>query len=297
MRWGAAASMPILFSTGALYGLPYHLAFRLASAAGCDGVELVLDPWTVAVGPRAVREQGVRAGCPVRVLHPSLFGLPGWKTAPEAFPRLAEWALALGCSMVVVHPPRFAGLSENTRLFDQGLAAFRRLVGEQVEIGVENSAVFFERDRQHPYVWPEHVASFALERGMPVVFDTTHAASTGLGLVEAYDQVAGLVRHVHLSDYRRPPRWLDHPSLDTYFKHHQLPGEGELDFASFFRRLGEDGYSGDITVEVSPTALGIWSPGTAVRRLRHTVDRVRAWATEAAQEGQAQALPVPGMGS
>ncbi|NPV09539.1 MAG: sugar phosphate isomerase/epimerase [Anaerolineae bacterium] len=269
--------MSVLFSTGSLYGLPYHLAFRLASAAGCDGVELVLDPWSLMAGPNAVRQYGHRMACPIRALHPSLFGLPGWRTAPEAFPRLAEWALALECPLVVVHPPRFSGLAENIRLFDQGLASFRRVAGEEVVIGLENSAVFFERDRQHPYVWPERVAAFALERGMPVVFDTTHAASTGLGLVEAYDQVAGLVRHVHLSDFRQPHAWLDRPSLDTYFKHHQLPGEGELDLASFFRRLEEDGYSGAVTVEVSPVALRIWRPSLATQLLRHSVDMVRGW--------------------
>jgi sugar phosphate isomerase/epimerase len=288
--------VPILFSTGALYGFPYQWAFGLAAAAGCDGVELVLDPLSVLAGPEAVRTYGERAGCPVRVLHPSLFGLPGWKRAPQAFPRLAEWALRLGCPLVVVHPPRFTKLEENTRLFDEGLDAFRRRARGQVEIAVENSAVFHQRDREHPYVWPDRLAAFAVQRGLPVVLDTTHAASTGMDLVGAYDQLSGLVRHVHLSDFRLPPRWLDRPSLDTYLKHHQMPGDGGMDFAAVFGRLAEDGFTGDITIEVSPVALRAWSPGQARRQLRQAVERVRAWVAAAESGGPVPAAVQAGAG-
>lgn len=273
--------MQVLFSTGALYGFPYPLAFRLAAAAGCDGVELVLDPWSLLAGPGVVKDCARRLRCPIHVLHPSLFGLPGWHRAPQAFPRLGEWALALECPLVVVHPPRFRDLARNTVLWDEGLEGFRRVTGGDVEITIENSAIFHPDDRLHPYVWPELVGEFARERGIRMTFDTTHAASTGLGL-QAYESVADILAHIHLSDFGLPHRMLDRPSLDTYFKHHRMPGSGELGFPAWFRRLRADGYGGSITVEVSPVALQAWNPWAPRRVLAAGVDRVREWWTAAA---------------
>lgn len=285
--------MEVLFSTGALYGFPYPLPFRLAASAGCDGVELVIDPGAVLAGPKRVADHGRRLGCPVRTLHPSLFGLPGWKGAPQAFPRLGQWALELGCPLVVVHPPRFHGLRRNVELFDEGLEAFRRVTRGQVTIAIENSALFQPDDRHHPYVWPAQIAEFARERDMRVTFDTTHAASIGLSL-DGYEPMAERLAHIHLSDFRLPPAWLDRPSLDTYLKHHQMPGTGTMDFRSWFRRLRADGYSGAVTVEVSPIALRIWNPWEAQKRLAESVDRVRQWWKDAAVAAPAgrEAAPV-----
>lgn len=282
--------MRVLFSTGALYGFPYPLAFRLAAAAGCDGVELVLDPWILAAGPERVSEYGRRLGCPVSVLHPSLFGLPGWKGAPQAFPRLGRWALDLDCPLVVVHPPRYRGLNRNVALFDEGLEAFRRVTEGRVVLALENSAVFDGEDRRHPFVWPEQVAEFARERDIPVTFDTTHAASVGLGL-RGYQSVAGRLAHIHLSDFRQPPPVLDRPSLDTYLKHHQMPGKGGMDFRAWFRQLRRDDYAGAVTIEVSPVALRLWNPWAPRRLLARSVDMVREWWADAA-EAETPAVPV-----
>ena len=273
--------MRVLFSTGTLYGFPYPLAIRLAASAGCDGVELVIDPWAVLAGPGRVAECGRRLGCPVSALHPSLFGLPGWKGAPQAFPRLGQWALEIGCPLVVVHPPRFRDLGRNIVLFDEGLEAFRRVTRGAVVMAIENSAVFDAEDRLHPYVWPEHIAEFARERDIAVTFDTTHAASIGLGL-DGYEPVTDRLAHVHLSDFRLPPTVLDRPGLDTYLKHHQMPGPGGMDFRSWFRRLRADGYSGAVTVEVSPVALRVWNPWAAQARLARSVQLVRQWWADAA---------------
>ncbi|MHB0877423.1 MAG: hypothetical protein ACYC5O_15405, partial [Anaerolineae bacterium] len=61
--------MRILFSTGALFGLPPTAALRLAAAAGCDGIELVLDPWSIALGPARLRRLSDGYGLPVSALH------------------------------------------------------------------------------------------------------------------------------------------------------------------------------------------------------------------------------------
>lgn len=267
--------MRILFSTGALYGLPLPWALRLAAQAGCDGVELVMDPFVVLMGPRRVGMLSARAGVPIEAIHPPLFDLPGWNRQPEAFRRLAEWAEALHCPLLVVHPPRMGDLPKWVSAFDRGIQALREVTKGAVQLTVENLAVFDLADRRHPYVLPERVAEFAGKRGLGMTLDTTHVASADLPLVETYEAVAALVKHVHLSDIVQPCSLLDRPSLDTYVKHHQLPGAGHLPLRLFLRKLRESGYGGAITLELSPVALQVWRFGEPLPRLRQSVAYVR----------------------
>ena len=234
-----------------------------------------MDPFVALMGPRRVKSLSERAGIPIDVLHPPLFGLPGWNRQPEAFRRLAQWAVALQCPLVVVHPPRPDELSKWAGDFDAGLAAWREVTKGAVRLTIENLAVFDHADRRHPYVRPQRVVEFAGARGLGITLDTTHVASAGLPLVETYEAVAWAVEHVHLSDIVQPHPLLDRPSLDTYFKHHQLPGAGSLPLRPLLRKLRESGYEGAVTLELSPVALQVWHPGEPLRRLRRSVAYVR----------------------
>lgn len=271
--------MRVLFSTGALWGLPPAVALRLAAETGCDGVELVLDPWAIALGAERMRRTIEGHGLVVGALHPPLFALPGWSRTEESFARIGAYALAVGSPMVVLHPPRPTNLPMLHGGFDRGLRAMRRAAGAGVEITVENVAVFEPGDISHDCVWPEKVAAYAAERGLGITLDTTHQASTREDLLSTYECVYSRVRHVHLSDYQQPPRLLDRPSLDTYVKHHQLPGKGELDLAGLLRHMRIHGYDRAVTLELSPVALCLWQPGAAARLLRESVEFVRReWA-------------------
>ena len=268
--------MRVLFSTGAVYGVSLRWAMRMAASAGCDGIELVLDPWSILAGPDRVLRLSRRLGVPVAVVHPSLFHSFGMNRLPRAFERLGDWATALGCSLVVVHPPRMRQLESSTSRFDAGLAALRRVSSGDVQVTVENVPVFAPEEWADPYIRPARLADFARERGLRLTLDTTHLASTGLPLIREYEGVAGLINHVHLSDYRLPPPLLDKPQFDTYLKHHQLPGAGQLPLQAFLHRLRAGGYSGAITLELSPVALQIWRPSRAIVLLRQAVEYVRS---------------------
>ena len=287
--------MHVLFSTGALYGAPLAWSMGLARAAGCDGVELVLDPWMVLFGPRAIARVSERVGLSVEVLHPSIFGFRGMNKPPQAFAQLGEWSRALEVGLVVLHPLRIVGLAENTARFDKGLEALRQAAYPDVRVSLENVPFFTMADRRNPFVEPEAVAEFARKRGLSVTLDTTHLASAGLDLLAQYDGVSGLVSHIHLSDYRQPRRWLDRPELDTYVKHHQLPGTGMLPLRQFVRHLRVTAYDGAITLEVSPVALQIWRPWRMLALLRRSVEYVRsAWdAGGAGPSGEPEVAPFP----
>jgi sugar phosphate isomerase/epimerase len=274
--------MKVLFSTGALYGLPFLLAFRLAAAAGFDGVELVLDPLAILAGPAAVLRTSVRFRQPIVALHPSLFGLPGLRGPCQLARQLASWARAIEPELLVLHPPRCGKQATTEQEFDWTLELLRESLDAKVRITVENTAVFLPQDRLNPYVWPPNVAAFARARQLGMTFDTTHVASTGLEVISAYEGVAAQVEHVHLSDYRVPKPLLDRPSLDTYCKHHQMPGVGELDVPGFLAALRAHGYDGAITVEVSPLAVPLWRWRKTVHALAAVVSTIKAcWTCEA----------------
>ncbi|MHB0878000.1 MAG: sugar phosphate isomerase/epimerase family protein, partial [Anaerolineae bacterium] len=247
-------------------------ALRLAAAAGCDGIELVLDPWSIALGPARLRRLSDGYGLPVSALHPPLFALPGWSRSETAFARIGRYAAAVGSPLVVLHPPRPNDLEMVHGGFDRGLQAMRRAAGDAVTLTVENVAVFHPEDIGHDCVWPERVAAFAADRGLGITLDTTHLASTGQDLVAAYECVHAHVQHVHLSDFRTPRRFLDRPSLHTYVKHHQLPGAGDLDIAELLLHMRRHGYDGALTLELSPLALRLWRPRQSVSLLRRSVD-------------------------
>jgi len=285
--------MTILLSTGTLYGLPLPLSMQLAKSSGCDGIELILDPLSILGGPGRVRSLSERFGVKIPVLHPPLFGVPGWNPLPIVFEKLAWWAVQLGSSLVVMHAPPRRHMHRRTLEFDQGLSAFNAVARGKARVSVENIGVFSREDLEHPYVRPEHVRTFAQERGLGVTFDTTHAASAGLSIIDAYEAVADAVEHVHLSDFKNPPDWIDRPSLASYVKHHQVPGRGALPLAEFVGALCSREYKGAITLELSPVALKVWRPSETRRLLEEAVGYVRG----AAERWERQLADVRAMGA
>jgi len=144
-----------------------------------------------------------------------------------------------------------------------------------VRISIENRAFFRPRDQHYVLGDLRELRAFADELDLPMVLDTSHAATSSYSLAEAYDIVADRLVNVHLSDLRPPPWPLNAPCLHTYLKHHQIPGDGQLPLADFLGRLAADGYCGPITLEISPVALRIWWPPDVKRQLARSVAYVR----------------------
>lgn len=267
----------ILFSTGALYVYPLRRAFELARDAGCDGVELDVSPEAMRRPPRELAALAADTGMPICAVHPPLFPLPGWQHAHEILPRLVELATAVGIPTIVMHPPKVQQV-EGARLaaFARQLSeARRRLEGTGTEITLENPGFFRPRDHLYPCWRLPTLRRLAERCGVRLTLDTTHAGSSPYSLLDSYAMVRDLLAHVHLSDHRTPPRWLDRPWLFSYVKHHQLPGAGDLPLHPFLRALARDGFQGDIALELSPLSLEIWSLAQARANLSEAVARTQ----------------------
>jgi sugar phosphate isomerase/epimerase len=269
--------MELSLSTGCIYIYPLRSIFSIARGSGFAGVELVVSPEVEWRGGRYVRRLAESYGLTIFSLHPPILPFPGWSDCRTVVPRLIDLALEVGAGYMVLHPPSARSLADDRgRSYVEALTeGLRRTEGTGLCIAIENRAFFRSSDRHYVLSDLRDLRAFADELDLPLVLDTSHAATTSYSLAEAYHILADRLVNVHLSDMRSPPWPLSTPCLHTYFKHHQIPGDGQLPLADLLSRLAADGYSGPITQEISPVALRIWWPPGVKRQLARCVAYVR----------------------
>ena len=266
--------MELSLSTGCIYIYPLRSIFNIASESGFAGVELVVSPEVELRGGSYARRLADDYGLTIFSLHPPILPFPGWSDYRAVVPRLVDLALETGAGYVVLHPPNALSLAKGQgRSYMEAMADGLRRT--EVRIALENRAFFRPRDRQYVLGDLRELRAFADQFDLPIVLDTSHAATSTYSLAEAYAVVADRLVNVHLSDLRPPPWPLDVSFLHTYLKHHQIPGDGQLPLADFLGRLAVDGYCGPITLEISPVALRIWWPPDVKRQLVRSVAYVR----------------------
>jgi sugar phosphate isomerase/epimerase len=277
--------LPISVTTGSFYVYPLAAAFRIIAAAGFDMVEYVAGPEGWLRGDYSVRSLAQRYGLRILSVHPPILPFPGWIDIPAFLPRLAQSAVNLDARLLCIHPPDVS--SPDDLLAQRFIAALRStqqlLRDSGTVIALEDLAHFTRRDASLWWHDPANLLALANEMDLPLVFDTSHADSAPPGLEATYALLRDRIVNVHFSDVRPLPRILDRPVLHTYVKHHQLPGSGRLQLDEFVVRLCSGGYEGPLTLELSPTALAIWSPREARRRLAAS----RRWLVEVLEQGAA----------
>ena len=198
-------------------------------------------------------------GIPILALHAPLHtGV--WRLDPEeTLVRSARLAVKVGAPLVVVHPP-----PPGRPLARWSAGALERARGEGVRVAVENmpsgqAKHAFSIRRNRSCHLPEHLFGIG-----DVTLDTSHVGASGLDLIQAYDELAGQLRHVHLSDS-------DLSGGDQ----HRLPGRGKLPLEKFLAALVRDGYPGVVSLELKPWPLGAPDPKVILKRMREALGYVR----------------------
>jgi len=266
--------LPLSFSTGTLYHFPLRTTFRLVREAGLDGVELVLGPEIVLRGADYVRHLSRQYALPVLSLHPPIVPYPGQGHPARILPQLISLAERVDCDLVVLHTPKTESV-DDPRWSQFVEVLLRERAGTDVRVSLENGGIFRSSDKGYALHDLRRLRAFADRHDLPLTFDTSHAGTSDYELLEAYAAVNGRVVNVHLSDLAKHPLFPDWPPLYTFFRHHQLPGEGTLPLAEFMRVLVASDYSGPVTLEVSPVALKAWSPSRVREGLAKAVASAR----------------------
>ena len=273
--------MKLSLSTGCLYIYPLRSIFAIAKRAGFDGLELVISPELTLRGTAYVKSLVQRYDLPVFSMHAPLFPYPGWDDLPSLIPKATKLALEIACPMLVVHPPKTWDLASayGQRYVGAVLESREMLRGTSTSISIENPGIFRQSNLSFALHTPAAMRAFVDRYDLPVTLDTAHAGSADFPLLDLLSLMADRVINVHFSDIGYPPKLLDRPFLDTYFKHHQLPGDGWLPLEPFLHQLESMGYAGALTLELSPVALRIWWPPAVRRRLRGCVGWIRGKTT------------------
>lgn len=268
-----------LLSTASLYFDRLEGIFGLARQTGFEGLELSVTPASAWAGAARLRELARACGLVLPSVHPATVPLPGWGSSPTALRRLVGLARALpGCRAVVLHlPSAHGGADPRLQRFYRRLEALQEaLAGTAITVALENRNC---RPGEAPGLFdrPEAWLELAEASGCGLVLDTAHASTMPMPLLEVYQAVCTRLVNIHLSDVV-PLGWWERFSYPrSTLSHHRLPGTGTLPLGELLGRLGDAGYAGLITLELSPLALRFWNRAATRRLLVETLRNCRRW--------------------
>lgn len=279
-----------IFSTASIHTYGTARTFEIASRAGFDGMELMIDYRPDTRDADYIRRLIDRYHLPVLAVHsPFLFYARGWgKDNPTLIQRAVKMAETLGAEAVVLHLPEkvdYAGVeisvgswTARKMLWLPGWkyrGFYRWMLGEfaalqaatKVELCVENlPAHKVLGKKRNLYFWnPSNMENLAeITRFPALTMDTTHLGTWGLEPVEVYPHWNSHLRHVHLSNYDG--------------QEHRMPDEGMLHLDRLVRRLAQDGFNGTLAFELYPAVCGAGKPDAEViERLGRCLQTCRGW--------------------
>ncbi len=242
-------------------------AFGTLAEAGFDAFELMVTRDPLTQSPDTPARLAEREGLEIVAVHAPMLLLTRRVWGPNFMPiveRSVDLAIELGAPVVIVHPPYLWELRYQSWL----LGRLNRYAAERgVTIAVENMFNLWVRDRPiRGYRW---VTPADLHRFSHVTLDTSHCGVDGYDILKATEEVGRRLAHVHLSDNHGEHR-------DS----HALPGTGLLPLEPFVRQLGEQGYSGAISLELDLREAAA-DPRDVVEALRHSREFCEAQLEEA----------------
>ncbi|TNC41015.1 sugar phosphate isomerase/epimerase family protein [Mumia zhuanghuii] len=231
-------SARVALSTSSVYPESTEVGFEIGKRLGYDGVEVMVGTDATSADIDAIVALQEQHEIPVLSVHaPCLlitqrvWGTDHWVKLEKS----AEMARACGAGLVVVHPP-FRWQREYARAFEEGVAKLE-----------ENTGVVFAVENMYPWRTGKREFQAYAPGWDPVVFgyehvtlDVSHCATSGSDPLVMATELGDRLAHVHLGDGSGSPR-----------DEHLVPGRGEQPVGELLGLLAEQGYAGDVAVEVT----------------------------------------------
>jgi sugar phosphate isomerase/epimerase len=229
----------VALSTASVFPDRVADAFEIAARLGYDGLEVMVSADAVSQDIEALRRLADYHGMPVLAIHaPCLlvtqrvWGYEPWGKLVRA----NEAAQELGAKVVVVHPP-FRWQREYAKDFAQGLARM-----------AEESDIVFAVENMYPLrAGGAELAAYAphwnpvLMDAPHVTLDLSHTATSGSDAYAMTEELGDRLAHVHMADGTGVPNRDEH----------LVPGRGTQPCGPVLEKLGPDGYSGMVVLEVN----------------------------------------------
>jgi sugar phosphate isomerase/epimerase len=229
----------VALSTASVFPDRVADAFEIAARLGYDGLEVMVSADAVSQDIEALRRLADYHGMPVLAIHAPclLITQRVWGYEPWGkLVRAKEAAQELGARVVVVHPP-FRWQREYARDFTQGLE----------RMGEESDIVFAAENMYPLRAGGAELAAYAphwnplLMDGTQVTLDLSHTAASGSDAYAMAEELGGRLAHVHMADGSGVPNRDEH----------LVPGRGTQPCGPVLEKLGADGYSGIVVLEVN----------------------------------------------
>jgi sugar phosphate isomerase/epimerase len=264
------------FSSGSLptYSLP--AIFEIGSNAGADAIEIMLTPRLLSHGPTRLRflEEGFKL--PIVSVH-SLMRIREASPEQQLEDILASARLARkleNCRSLVVHLPHGSDSAFNGRWIDTVKEATGILANSNARVSIENPDPPVQLGGRDEWLSMTRWRVLSQEFGLGATFDTSHAAASGWDLLGYAENPHRALDNIHLSDVGG--RSFSNGLLNTLWHAHRPPGTGDLQIERFLARLAQTGYSGLITLEISPLRVPwYWLP-SAQRSLQDMIGFCRS---------------------
>src|SRR5215831_16907341 len=229
----------IALSTASVFPDRTPDAFEIAARLGYDGVEVMVSADAVSQDIEVLRRLADYHGVPVLAVHaPCLlitqrvWGLEPWGKLIKA----KEMAETLGARVVVLHPP-FRWQRDYARDFGLGLERMS-----------QDTDVVFAVENMYPLrAGGAELAAYAphwnpvLMDAPHVTLDLSHTATSGSDAYAMTEELGDRLAHVHMADGTGVPNRDEH----------LVPGRGTQPCGPVLEKLGADGYSGMVVLEVN----------------------------------------------
>jgi sugar phosphate isomerase/epimerase len=231
------SAMHISIATANFYYLPFKQALAIIAGAGFTDIELALywehGAWAMAqhlreLSAKEIVRAIVHSGMRVTSIHDG-GGVLCNAHSIEGFinPYLDKVLDELGYApeSIVFHTPHIKGSYDHSwwdSIAEQIGRSAASYHSDDTDVTLENMPPF--TGYTVPLGTPSELREHAVRYGLGVTLDTTHYAQMGIEITSAAHILGDRVRTIHLSDFYERQT-------------HLFPGEGVLDFSTFFRSL------------------------------------------------------------
>lgn len=235
--------MLISLSTGSLFTLPLKRVFELATEAGFDGVELIINQDFQHVNPVKLITS-LQKLATIHSIHAPFMPLDGWGGPIDALRRCVALCAECGIPLVNFHPPSWMGLEVGFLRWLYRIRDFQKEVGQDgsVIVTLENMP-WVGKFKINPHVLSntQHMIDFIHEHNLFMTFDCTHMGSGKANFINDFYLFyeSGRIRNIHFSDY-------------GHGREHLLPGHGILPLTRFLNHLRNTEYQNTVTLELDP---------------------------------------------
>jgi sugar phosphate isomerase/epimerase len=236
--------MLITLSSGSLFTLPLKRACELASEAGYDGIELIINQDFQKINPSKL-VASLQEITTIHSIHAPFMPLDGWGGPMDSLRICIELAVERGIPLVNFHPPSWMGGEFGFWRWLYSVRDFQKELGRdgQVAVTIENMP-WVGKYKVNPNILAntQHMIDFIHEHNLYMTFDCTHMGSGKANFINDFFLFyeSGRIRNIHFSDY-------------GHGREHLLPGHGILPLTRFLNHLRNTAYQSTVTLELSPS--------------------------------------------